>query len=354
MSGKYDGLSRTTTTYRVDNLGSMSAPSSALFIDTPKVFAESYLQDNLLKDLADLPNVRVFNSAREFGELKDTPQLIRTLVSLKDAIRSVVTKSGRAALVRDLPAFIGNQYLGYQFGIQPTLKTLLALPTLPAKAAKKLNFLIRRAGKGTTSRLDRKVTIQRPMGFLPTFQYQLPPFLVLDSESVSHAIEVERRMVVNRTIRFPTVTVPEFGDINYRRILGIQPTLKDVYNLLPWSWLVDWFGNMGEYIQIMENIYRDDELVNYGFYSFVANEIIDHKFVLKLNPEFTGFPSTFDFDGNSKKFLVNYVYSRKLHLRKSLAGFTGVKTFEGQQAPSEGLNTFQTSILGALLAKFAK
>jgi hypothetical protein len=50
--------------------------------------------------------------------------------------------------------------------------------------------------------------------------------------------------------------IPDIGTSQWskratRALFGVNPTPETLYNLLPWSWLFDWFGNIGD---IMSNI----------------------------------------------------------------------------------------------------
>jgi hypothetical protein len=60
--------------------------------------------------------------------------------------------------------------------------------------------------------------------------------------------------------------VPDFGPTNrppssdeirhkaFRAVFGLEASLSTVWEALPWSWLIDWFSDMGDYLQSQRNV----------------------------------------------------------------------------------------------------
>jgi hypothetical protein len=49
------------------------------------------------------------------------------------------------------------------------------------------------------------------------------------------------------------------------RVLGVAPTPDAVWNLLPWSWLVDWFSNTGDLLDNLRNWILYNQVLKYGY-----------------------------------------------------------------------------------------
>jgi hypothetical protein len=127
----------------------------------------------------------------------------------------------------------------------------------------------------------------------------------------------------------------------------------DVYNIIPWSWLVDYFVDLGSYIQMMDAINSDRQLINYGFATFVSTESLTNEFVLKSTSSYIKTNTVGDTVKEvymDTKYPCKKVYQRKYQLRADISYLDGVKTFGNNWVGN--LNSFQTSILGALLAKY--
>lgn len=50
-----------------------------------------------------------------------------------------------------------------------------------------------------------------------------------------------------------------------RRILGVELTPEVMWNLAPWTWALDWFGNMGDIVHNVSAIGRDGLVLKYGY-----------------------------------------------------------------------------------------
>jgi len=310
-----------------------------------------------------LPTAPVFKSFYNIAELKDIPQCISGLRSLKEILEKAVSLRLNVSSVDKL---VANQYLNYQFGIKSLAQAAQGFLALPTKAAKKLNYLLKRAGKVTSSRSKRVFTYHIPGGNQdedPSFQLGLyspwadDNLYIVDHQEVYTDVNIELRLVVNQTIVFPPATVPKFSDKNYRKILGVQPTVKDFYDLIPFSWLVDWFTGLGDYINIVDAIFSDRQLVHYGFLTAVYTETTTHKYRVKVRDCVeTVTQTSFDSSNDVRTFskvkstqLYHTEYIRKIYFREDLSNLDGVKSFGGGMF---NLSDFQTSILGSLLAKF--
>jgi hypothetical protein len=154
--------------------------------------------------------------------------------------------------------------------------------------------------------------------------------------------------MANIHIQFPIVDVPTLRKELYLRKIGLWPSPSDIYDLIPWSWLVDWFSGLGEYVHLMDTIYHDNSIVNHAFMTYREVSHIDAHFTGK----FVGTQST-NFDGsNESRTFTNVMHHSgrlllKYQLRKTMAEVASVQDYW-----SSALGSNQKAIIGALLTKY--
>lgn len=318
-------------------------------------FSMDFIQDEIYWMLPKcLSTKRLFNTFYQITELKDLPGTVRGVLKLKEDIKELCSL-GTSTKNKSVNKLLGDQYLNYRFGLESIYQAATGYLRLPSKATKRLNYLISRNNKVTTGRFKNRFEgdIKTPLSDTPLFIYDGPDWLDVASQSVQTKFDVELRLVVNQLITFPTLAVPKFSDKNYRDLLGLNPTIGDLYNLIPWSWLVDYFSSLGDYIDTMDAINSDQQLINYGMCSFISNETTTNQYVLGAANE----RIIADWDDNvlhsesyDSFFAGSTEYKRHYHTRFDVSRFDGTKVFGNG---SGNLSFFQYSILGALLAKFA-
>lgn len=305
-----------------------------------------------------LPTARNFTAFRSLVELKDVPrsvlglrETVRNLLALErslkipsrlvDKVRSLKTNA------KDIP----KEYLSYHFGWKLLVKDILDLCDKPAKVSKQINFLLSRNGKATTYRSSRKFLTSTTgvSGF--DYVYMGGEYDLSSSSRIER--ETELKMVVNTTFQFPDLDVPKFLKKLYYQKLGIYPKLIDVYNLTPWTWLTDWFTGVGNYLELIEGVNNDRNLINWGMITaksrgklvtdYMSKSDIYHYQAINLPSPFD--PGTVNIQTTTNRHTS--VYEFDFQLRKDLAGVLDVNVTSD---PST-LTDYQKSILAALLAQ---
>jgi hypothetical protein len=321
-----------------------------------------------------LPTSRLYNLAYQISELKDLPQTIQGTLKIwvdfsnhigplvfKDLLRSPKRWNvnianlyrlyfPKGSIKLDTDKAIADAYLTFKFGWQSMVSAVEQLLPKPAEIAKQVNRIIDGIGKDLTFRTKRKWT--EPLDSIPGFTGEIYQFENLD-QTGSSAIadgyrEVELRCVVNVAVRFPKVDIPSLRRSLYVKKIGADPLPGDIYDIVPWSWLIDWFGGLGDYIHIMDTVRGDRSLVNFAFMTYRS---IDH-----IHASFRTYTS-----GSSTKVLDDGTFTSswknrhnrsgnllvKYHLRKSIASVASVSNY------SAPLSATQTAILGALATKYS-
>jgi hypothetical protein len=304
------------------------------------------------------PFRREYTFFRNLVELRDLPSSISSLKSSMQNFRKLYVSLSKSPSTRKIifdlkktSKDIPNEYLSYHFGWKQLYKDVTDLLNAPAKVTKKINFLIARSGQPTTFRTKRQFVSGESgvSGYdYETLNYE---YIAFPGDGIESRIERESelRLVINATFDFPPIMGVHFRNSVYTERLGVIPRPTDVYNLIPWTWLIDWFSGVGNYIEVIDNINRDPVLINWGMLT------CETKGKLITNFQSSSYRSDRAYADNVEVLNVDIwtknkhtsIYEYECQTRSDVAQILDVKTLS---EPSS-LTTYQKSILGALLAQ---
>lgn len=301
-----------------------------------------------------LPTHRQYTLFRNIVELKDIPRAVlqlrtslQDLSRLYDSIEIPNKVRQRVAALGTTLKDVPKEWLSYSFGWRQTYSDLVNLLAAPQRIGRKIDLLIRRGSKPTTYRSKRTYasTSTASSGFI--YESVTPPELTpVVEHSVSRSTEL--RMVLNATIEFPGVDLPRLRSTEFYRQLGVTPSFTDMYNLVPWTWLIDWFSGLGDYVEVIDNINNSPDLINWGLLTAEVQGALRSDYRSKstnTSAQWVGAgPGFYDVTKLSWNHTSNLHYN--LHLRKDLAGLLDVSVATDMAS----LTPFQQSILGALLS----
>lgn len=323
------------------------------------VYAKALCQKHAIQMLKGWsPHARDYTLFRNIVELKDLPRSVASLMDTGGKLKQLFVSLGSQPKLRDsifsltaVAKNIPSEYLSFHFGWKQFHKDVSELVELPQKMAKKYNFLIKRNGKPTTFRSIRK--IESAEKDISGFEYDISgleygyPFTSTRLERTS-----ELRLVINATFDFPRVNMPTFRNREFLERIGAVPRFTDFYNLVPWTWLIDYFTGFGNYVELIDNINHDPGLVNWGMITCRTNGKLITEFRSKSN--FTTSNYVFNVSGETiTQILENRhtsVLNYECQTRSDVATVLDVKL---TSVPSS-LTAYQKSIIGALLAQRAE
>lgn len=61
------------------------------------------------------------------------------------------------------------------------------------------------------------------------------------------------------------LTADQWNSRIRRRLFGLNPTPAAIYRAMPWSWLIDWFGNIGDNLANLQPSVADRLIADYAF-----------------------------------------------------------------------------------------
>lgn len=183
------------------------------------------------------PSRPVTNIPIQAQNLKQLPAMVRQLGNLLNSPKKLLDPKGAA-----------GAYLGEEFGWKPLiddLEKLLNFQQYASKRAEKLNQLS--SGSGIRS----KITLGGS-----TTSVTIPHRNTVSSNSFTQISQISVKWDQWATIHWRPTTPPSWipndevnGDLARRVVLGLTPEglAKGLWDVIPWTWLIGWFTNVGDY-----------------------------------------------------------------------------------------------------------
>jgi len=194
-------------------------------------------------------------------------------VSLAELFREGIPSMIGATLLRDRASFfrsLGSEYLNIEFGWKPLISDLKdaskaimdsyeimkSLEKYSGKDLRRQRLLPPERAAKTTS-----VTTQYPSGF-DGAAWTSPPWFSTSDTAV-------RQQWFSGCYKYyyEPSRMTELGRIytQARLLFGLEVTPEVLWNLAPWSWLVDWFANVGPLLSNVSSFQQDGLVMKYGY-----------------------------------------------------------------------------------------
>jgi len=213
-----------------------------------------------------LPNNPSSNLANFLGEMRERLPSAPLLSLYRDRTHNLLKNSG-------------GEYLNYQFGWRPLVKDLRGF----AHQAKIHERTLRTFLKNQERRLSRSYqfpkteTVNTYSGVRFITGSSVTGFAFVDGNAeVTETIE--RWFVGQFQYYLPggssALEKAELFSAKADALLGVDLTPEIVYNLTPWTWMLDWFVNLGDIMTNISNLGQDGTVLRYGY-------IMEHRKVVK-------------------------------------------------------------------------
>jgi hypothetical protein len=172
---------------------------------------------------------------------------------------------------------VGDEYLNYEFGIKPLIGDIQSTAKSIVSAAERLQQLERDSGRlvrrkfSFPPRQESFITNATGVGAVPagwTYTY------LWNSTSGNR----RRTTTTYKTERWFSGAFTYHLNLglrqrsqlykaadNARLLLGVKLDAEVLWNLAPWSWLADWFGNIGDIATNVSHFSRDGLVMPYGY-----------------------------------------------------------------------------------------
>jgi hypothetical protein len=226
---------------------------SGIGYDPATKTADLFGADAFLRMRPDKPNMSLLNAAFELREL---PELFsRKLIQYKGL--------GKAW---------SNYYLAIEFGWLPLLGDIRDFTNTTFNLKKKLDQLLRDNGKPVRRQVTILDTSSSKVGSQGDSYAAMQSGLVSQTQAghcyFRDTLEYGRKVWGSARFRFYLPDGPHdwrWTLAMYARIFGISPSPSVVWNAIPWSWLVDWYTNVGSVIKNFDYTVADRLAADYAF-----------------------------------------------------------------------------------------
>lgn len=150
---------------------------------------------------------------------------------------------------------LGGEYLNAQFGWVPFIRDLRKFYELTHSVDRRLNQLIQENGRGINRRAtisDETTVSQTVKNYSYPFANVLggPSFVTNGSTVYTVTTRTSTRKWFSGKFRYyvPDMGSPQWTFQARLALFGAIPTPETVWNVMPWSWLIDWYGNVGDVV----------------------------------------------------------------------------------------------------------
>jgi len=219
------------------------------------------------------PAKPLFNAVLNLLELKDIPGLLHD--NTLEIMRAVSKKFRANRRYRYRGTEINRAaewHLAVQFGWLPVLGAIQDFHKAQDKEQKALAQVLRDAGRP----VKREVTLFNAStsdeSYVGPGATNMYPLLVsgayADWGECVDRVEVEEKVWAEGQFVYflpPGPQTVEYKNALLRRLYGWQPTPSVIYNLMPWTFLLDYFTNLGEIAKCASNGVEDRLYANYFY-----------------------------------------------------------------------------------------
>lgn len=184
------------------------------------------------------------------AELRDIPHMIKGAGDFLIKLRHIKGKWHRQQLLsRATP----EQFLSYQFGWKPLFNDLRSLITFQETVDKRVDELQRLySNRGLKRRLDNLGSGSNHSEVVQTISSVL-------GDLTRARLSKDTQVRMWGTVRWRPAYVPKIQDnpalqkLARKAVFGLSIQTEDAWNLIPWSWLFDWFSSCGDVLAANNN-----------------------------------------------------------------------------------------------------
>jgi hypothetical protein len=242
------------------------------------------------------PKLFLADMGQFVGEIQETLPMLKTSASMftRRFLDTFGTSTRHQAMMSKT---MSNHWLNAQFGWAPFISDITKFLKKFRDFDRKLQQCIRDNGKDIRRRGILKSTMGGPGDVTITESNGIPgwdtvyvqPFSLYNSLIDPYSGHV--KSTLSYTTKYQTwfsacfrYWVPDFESndfaferiLNFMRMYGLRITPSLVYNLTPWSWMADWFGNIGDNIDNYTANQDDNLTAKYAFImKTITEEVIN-------------------------------------------------------------------------------
>jgi hypothetical protein len=219
------------------------------------------------------------------GEIQEVPRMLKTTAKgFRD-----LWKSMGGSMSGFGPKSVADHWLNTQFGWFPFLndlrkfhKTTVNLDRRMKQLRRDNNHWVRRGGSVTASSGADEVYSQD----LASGLWPVPSSALISYPNGSSSVTIRKSQTVWFSGAFkywiPSLEGPNWKARALAQIYGALPSPALVWELTPWSWLVDWVSNAGDVISNMTSMAYDNLAARYAYIMGTTTTTSEYRGTLNL------------------------------------------------------------------------
>ncbi len=307
------------------------------FHGTPIVRPQDYVGSSWFPVIPDFTDVNYYgaqaisNTIPTKSAASLTQALAELMVDLPKAPILAASSMVKGFSGRNPVRGAAGDYIGIQFGIMPTVRDVQKICKAIFTASEIVNQFVRDSGLVVRRKyfFDRQTQTEEKRGVkvyldgYPNYEHNFRAAVRDLGGDLTEYVRSDATLIsyVTREISFKGAYLYDLGlseDILGKlqtaeklanKLLGTRLTVSTLYELAPWSWLADWFGNIGTVISNASAFRNDGLVLKYGY--LMVNTRAEHIYSVSG----VGLPDS------PKLLRTSYVTHRKERFRSTPYGF---------------------------------
>lgn len=154
---------------------------------------------------------------------------------------------------KSLIGSIGSTNIKYQFGVKPMVDDLFKLLHFQDQVSRRIKEMERLKSKRGLRRTISLGSWSATDSWMDTVQSFGTFINVLCTRTTKQEVRVHCRWIPEEYVVFPD-TPDEMRRLARKAVLGMTVDLSTAWELMPWSWLIDWCTGIGTFLSANRNI----------------------------------------------------------------------------------------------------
>lgn len=215
-------------------------------------------------------------------------QLFRRLIAADRSLQAIKQTYGKSYQV-------SGEWLNWQFGWFPLVSDLQKLYKTWSNIDRLLAQIARDNGRGIRRRVVLRdstdvAVVQQNFNTVFVNCYGFPSALPSGTTRWEVVTTTKDKVWFAARYRY---YIPDVGESQWTRrarraLFGAYPTPNTLYQLLPWSWLIDYFGNVGDLVSNMGSRAVDNLTADYAYVMRQRETTVETHMFTRWNSQFAG------------------------------------------------------------------
>lgn len=227
----------------------------------PPPLGASEMVQNALNRMLPLikSEVSVLNSAYELKDFKTLPKTWAAIKKLGDMTDRIVTRTGELirsrsrATLHDYARVVADSYLQTKFNFEPLISDISGIYTALSSVEKRISDFITRQGRVQTKHFSFRFTeytdsFEESPAYFAVEPYKANPFSTCKASRTVNYDPSGFHCQIQYNYNYTELQVAHARLLSLLDSLGIQLNPAVIWNGIPWTFLIDWFVGVSQFL----------------------------------------------------------------------------------------------------------